>query len=92
MKGYRDQNHLVVAPTKASARDAGAGWPQFDLDTVRLPGTLRSTHEKPSDQIKRQFIRKMPIWLRAKFLEQAEYTTVENLFFGTKTVFHPQFI
>ena len=40
---------------------------------------IRSAQEARSVQIRRQFIKNMPGWLRAKLLEQPENTTVEDL-------------
>ena len=52
---------------------------RFDQETARNAEQLRSAQEARSTQIRRQFIKNMPGWLRAKLLEQPETLSVEDL-------------
>ena len=78
-KAYPDPDPPAVAPIDPHAADAAVEQTRFDQDTARRAEMIRSAQEARSVQIRRQFIEKMPGWLRAKLLEQPEKTTVENL-------------
>ena len=76
MTVYPDPNSPVVAPVDANAV---AEQTLFDQDTSRRTKIIRSAQEARSVQIRRQIIKNMPGWLRAKLPEQTEKTTVEDL-------------
>ena len=78
-KAYPDPNPPAVAPTDGAAADAALEQTRFDQDTARRAEIIRSAQEARSNQIRRQFIKNMPGWLRAKLLEQPENTTVDDL-------------
>ena len=78
-KAYPDPDPPAVAPLHPHAADAAVEQTRFDQDTARRAEIIRSAQEARSVQIRRQFIRNMPRWLRAKLLEQPENTTVEDL-------------
>ena len=79
LKAYPDPNLVPVAPIDAHAADAAAEAARFAEETARNAEQLRSAQEARSHQIRRQFIKNMPGWLRAKLLEQPETTPVEDL-------------
>ena len=79
MKAYPDRDPPVVAPIDAHAADAVVERTLFDQETARRAEIRRSAQETRSSQIRRQFIKNMPSWLRAKLLEQPENTSVEDL-------------
>ena len=79
LKAYPDPNLVPVAPIDGAAADAAAEQTRFDQETARNAEQLRSAQEARSNQIRRQFIKNMPGWLRAKLLEQPETTPVEDL-------------
>ena len=79
MKAYPDPDPPAVAPIDPHAADAAVEQTRFDPDTARRAEIIRSAEEALSVQIRRQFIRNMPGWLRAKLLEQPENSTVEDL-------------
>ena len=78
-KAYPDPDHPAVAPIDPHAADAVVERTRFDRETARRAEIIRSAQEARSVQIRRQFIKSMPGWLRAKLLEQPENTAVENL-------------
>ena len=78
-KAYPDPNPPAVAPIDAAAPDAAVEQTRFDQDTARRAELIRSAQEAREHQIRRQFIKNMPGWLRAKLLEQPENTTVDDL-------------
>ena len=78
-KAYPDPDPPAVAPIDPRAADAAVEQTRFDQDTARRAEIIRSAQEARSVQIRRQFIKNMPGWLRAKLLEQPESTTVEDL-------------
>ena len=69
----------AVAPIDAHAINAAAKQTLVHQDTGRRAEILRSAQEARSVQDRRQFIKNVPGWLRAKLLEQPEKTTVEDL-------------
>ena len=79
MKAYPDSDPPAVAPGDPHAVDAAVEQTRFDQDTTRRAEIIRSAQEASSVQIRRQFIKNMPAWLRAKLLEEPEKTTVEDL-------------
>ena len=78
-KAYPDPDPPALAPIDPHAADAAVEQTRFDQDTARRAEIIRSAQEARSVQIRRQFIKNMPGWLRAKLLEQPENTTVEDL-------------
>ena len=84
-KAYPDPDTPAVAPIDPHAADAAVEQTRFDQDTSRRAEIIRSAQEARSVQIRRQFIKNMPGWLRAKLLEQPENTTVENFVFFRET-------
>ena len=83
-KTYLNPDPPAVAPIDPHAADAAVEQTQFDQDTARC-ADIRSAQESRSIQIRRQFIKTMPGWLRAKLPEQPENTAVEDLcIFGRK--------
>ena len=78
-KAYLEPDPPAVAPIDPHAADAAVERTRFDQDTARRAEIIRSAQEARSVQIRRQFIKNMPGWLSAKFLEQPEKTTVEGL-------------
>ena len=79
LKAYPDPDPPAVAPINGAAPDAAVEQTRFDSDTARRAEIIRSAQEARATQIKRQFIKNMPGWLRAKLLEQPETTSVEDL-------------
>ena len=77
-KAYPDPDPPAVAPVDAHAADAVVERTGFDQETARRAEIIRSAQEARSVQIRRQFIKNMPGWLRAKLLEQPEITSVED--------------
>ena len=75
-KEYPDPDPPAIAPIDPHAADAAVEQTRFEQDTARRAKTLRSAQEARSVQIRRQFIKKRPGWLRAMLLEQPEKTTV----------------
>ena len=78
-KAYPDPDPPAVAPIDPHAADRAVEQTRFDQDTARRAEIIRSAQEARSVQIRRQFIKNMPEWLRAKLLEQHENTSVEDL-------------
>ena len=78
-KAYPDPDPPAVAPIDAHAADAVVERTRFDQDTARRAEIIRPAQEARSVQIRRQFIKNMPGWLRAKLLEQPENTSLEDL-------------
>ena len=78
-KAYPDPDPPAVAPSDPHAADAAVEQTRCDQDTVRRAEIIRSAQEARSVQIRRQFIKNMPGWQRAKLLEQPENTTVVDL-------------
>ena len=78
-KAYLHPDPPAVAPIDPHAADAAVEQTRFDQDTARRAEIIRSAQEARSVQIRRQFIKNMPGWLRAKLLEQPEKTTVQDL-------------
>ena len=78
-KAYPDPDPPAVAPIDPHAADRAVEQTRFDQDTARRVEIIRSAQEARSVQIRRQFIKNMPGWLRAKLLEQPENTSVEDL-------------
>ena len=78
-KAFPDPDPPAVAPIDPHAADAVVERIGFDQETARCAEILRSAQEARSVQIKCQFIKNLPGWLRAKLLEQTENTTVEDL-------------
>ena len=78
-KVYRDPDAPAVAAIDPHAADAAVEQTRFDQDTARRAEIIRSAQEARSVQNRRQFIKNVPGWLRAKMLEQPENTTVEDL-------------
>ena len=79
LKAYPDPTLVPIAPIDGAAPDAAVEQTRFDQETARNAEQLRSAQEARSIQIRRQFIKNMPGWLRAKLLEQPETTSVEDL-------------
>ena len=77
-KACPDPDPPAVAPIDPHAADA-VEQTRFDQDTARRAEILLSSQEARSVQIRRQFIKNLPGWLRAKLLEQPENTTVEDI-------------
>ena len=78
-KAYPDPDPPAVAAIDPHAADRAVEQTRFDQDTARRAEIIRSAQEARSVQIRRQFIKNMPGWLRAKLLEQPENTSVEDL-------------
>ena len=78
-KAYPDPDPPAVAPIDPHAADRAVEQTRFDQDTARRAEIIRSAQEARSVQIRRQFIKNMPGWLRAKLLELPENTSVEDL-------------
>ena len=78
-KAYPDPDRPAVAPIDPHSADAAVEQTWFDQDTARRAEIMRSAQLARSVQIRRQFIKNMPGWLRAKSFEQHENTTVENV-------------
>ena len=78
-KAHPDPDPPAVAPIDAHAADAVVERTRFDQETARRAEIARSAQEARSVQIRRQFIKNMPGWLRAKSLEQPKNTSVEDL-------------
>ena len=78
-KAYPDPDPPAVAPIDAHAADSVVERTRFDQETARRAEIIGSAQEARSVQIRRQFIKNMPGWLRAKLLEQPENTSVEDL-------------
>ena len=70
-KAYPDPDPPAVAPIDPHAADAAVEQTRFDQDTARCAEIIRSAQAR-SVQIRRQFIKNMPGWLRAELLEQPE--------------------
>ena len=84
-KVYLDSDAPAVAQIAPHATDAAVEQIQFDQNTERRAEKVRSAKEARSFQIRRQFIKIMPGWLRAKLLQQPENTTIEDYcFFARK--------
>ena len=79
LKAYPEPTLVPVAPIDGAAPDAAVEQTRFDQETARNAEQLRSAQEARSIQIRRQFIKNMPGWLRAKLLEQPETTSVGDL-------------
>ena len=79
-KAYPDPDPPAVAPIDAHAADAVVERTRCDQETVRRAEIICSAQEARSVQNRRQFIKNLPVWLRAKLLEQPENTTVEDLY------------
>ena len=79
MKAYPVPDPRAVAAIDPHAADAAVEQTLFDQDTARRADLIRSAREARSVRIRRQFIKSMPGWVRAKLLEQPEITTVEDL-------------
>ena len=87
LKAYSDPSPQAVAPNDPNASDAAADQTRFDQSTARRAEVIRSAQDARSIQIRRQFIKNMPGWLRLKLLEQPKNATVEDLcFFCAKTI------
>ena len=80
-KTYLDPDPPAVAPIDPHAADPAVDQTRFDQDTARRLKILRHAQEARSVQNRRQSIKNMPVWLRAKLLEKLEITTVEELSF-----------
>ena len=78
-KAYPDPDPPTVARIDPHAANAAVEQTRFDQDTARRAEKLRSAQEARSVQIRRQFIKNMPGWLRAKLLEHPEKTTSEDI-------------
>ena len=79
LKAYPDPNPPAVAPIDGAAPDAAVEQTRFDSETARRAEIIHSAQQARSTQIRSQFIKNMPGWLRTKLLEQPENTTVEDL-------------
>ena len=79
MKAYPDPIPPPVAPIDVHNADGAAEETRFGQDTALRAEIIRSAQKTCSFQIRRQFIRNIPGWLRAKLLEQLENTTVKDL-------------
>ena len=79
MRVYPVPSPPAVAPIDAHAADAAAEQNRFAENTACSSEIIRSAQEARSVQIRGQFIKNMPGWLRAKLLEQLENTTIEDL-------------
>ena len=77
-RAYPDPDPQAVAPIDPHAADAAVEQNWFDQDRARRAEIIRSAQEARSVQIRRQFMKNMPGWLRSKLLEQPENTTVEG--------------
>ena len=80
MKAYPDPNHPAVAPIDEHAADAAAEQTRIDQDNARRAEIMRSAQEARSVQIRLQFIKNMPGWLRSELLKQPGNTAVEDLY------------
>ena len=78
-KAYPDPDPPAVAPIDAHAADAVVERTRFDQETAHRAERIRPAQEARSVQIRRQFIKNVPGWLRAKLLGQPENTSVEDL-------------
>ena len=78
-KAYPDPDPPALAPFDPHAVDAAVEQTRFAQETARLAERIRSAQEARSVQIRRQFIKNMPGWLREKLVEQPENTTIEDL-------------
>ena len=78
-KVYLDPDPPAVAPSGPHAADAVVEQTRFDQATARRAEIIRSAQEARSVQIRRQSIRNMPGWFRARQIEQPENTSIENL-------------
>ena len=76
---YLDPDPPAVAPIDAHAAEAVVEQTRFDRDKASRAETIRSAQAARSVQFRRQFIKNVPGWLRAKLLELPEKTTVEDL-------------
>ena len=76
VKAYPDPNPPAVAAVDELAPDAAAEQIRFDQVTPRRVDLIRSAEEARSLKVRRQFIKNMPGWPRAKLLEHPENTTV----------------
>ena len=77
-EAYPHPDPPAVAPIDPHAADAAVEQTRFDQDTARRAETIHSAQDARSVQIRRQFIKNLPGWLRAKLLEQPKITTVED--------------
>ena len=78
MTAYADPDPPAVAQIDPHAAEAAnIEQPHFDKDTARRAEPIRSAQVARSVQIRRQLIKNMTGWLRAKLLEQPENTTVQ---------------
>ena len=88
-KAFPDPDPPAVAPIDPEAADAAVEQTRFDHETARRAEIIRSAQEALSVQIRRQFIKNVPGWLRAKLLEQPRTTSVEDLsIFARKLLLH----
>ena len=78
-KAYPDPNPPAVAPIDAAAPEATVEQKRFYQETAHSAKIIRSDRENRALQIRRQFIKNIPGWLRAKLLEQLENTAVDDL-------------
>ena len=83
-KAYPDPDHPGVAAIDPHAADAAVEQTRFDENTARRAEIIRFAQEARSVQIRRQFIKNLPGWLRAKSLEQPENTTEDLCIFERK--------
>ena len=67
-KTYPDADLPAVAPIDPRAADTAVEQTRFDQDRARRAEIIRSAQEARSVQIRRQFIKNMPRWLRTKLL------------------------
>jgi len=89
MTAYPDANPPAVALIDEHAADAAAEQTRIDQDNARPAEIIHSAQEARSVQIRLQFNKNMPGWLRAKLLELPENTAVEGLYiFSMQTVIH----
>ena len=86
-RAYRDPDSPAVALIDPHAADAAVEQTRFDQETARRAKILCSAQEAHSVQIRCQYMKNMPRWLRKKLLEQPKKSTVEDLcFFSAKTI------
>ena len=78
-KPTRIQIFQLLPPIDPHAADAAVEQTWSDPDTAPRAEIIRSAQEACSVQIRHQFIKNMPGWLRAKLFEQPKSTTVEDL-------------
>ena len=88
LKAYPDPP--PVAPIDGAAPNAAVEQTRCDFDIARRAGISRSAQEARSIQIKRQFIKNMPGWLRAKSVEQPRQQVLRIYVFSHENNF--QFI